>query len=162
MCNLRKTWTWPCVTFTYKQVSNALASDLLSYNCYRTMSDQWDMSAASEQRFYTEPPSLFELRFHSPVNKLRACWVRSIYLATLLLGRLSPLNDWLVFCTFFCQKLTTALLESAEGSDDRRKYFIIYLHKRMLPNATSWVPVRQAFNWATEDGSEQPRIMKWE
>ena len=34
-------------------------------------------------------------------------------------------------CTFFRQKLTTALLESAEGR--KRKYFLINLHERMLP-----------------------------
>ena len=39
------------------------------------------------------------------------------YLATLLLRRLSPLSGWPVLCTFFCQKLTTALHESAEGEE---------------------------------------------
>ena len=34
-----------------------------------------------------------------------------------LLGRLSPLSDKPVLCTFFSQKLTTALLESAEGRE---------------------------------------------
>ena len=31
------------------------------------------------------------------------------------------------------QKLTTALLELAEGENDRRKYFMINLHERILP-----------------------------
>ena len=39
-----------------------------------------------------------------------SCRARSVYLATRLLGRLSPLNGLPVLCTFFRQKLTTALL----------------------------------------------------
>ena len=42
-----------------------------------------------------------------------SCRARSVYLTTLLLGRLSPLSGYPVLCTFFRQKLTTALLESA-------------------------------------------------
>ena len=45
-----------------------------------------------------------------------------------LLDRLCPLSG-----TFFHQKLTTALLESAERQNDHRKYFMINLHERMLP-----------------------------
>ena len=41
----------------------------------------------------------------------------SDYLTTHLLGRLSPLSSLPVLCTFFRQKLTTALLESAEGRE---------------------------------------------
>ena len=84
---------------------------------------------------------LFVLRFYGPVNPMGSCRARSVYLTTRLLGRLSPLSGLL--CTFFRQKLTTALLESAEG----RKYFMINLHERMLPTsagvepATSWSPV---------------------
>ena len=48
-------------------------------------------------------------------------------------------------CTFICQILTTALLESVEGND-RRKYFVINLHKRILPDPIgiepmTWSPV---------------------
>ena len=41
----------------------------------------------------------------------------SVYLTTLLLGRLSPLSGKPELCTFLRQKLTTALLESAEGRE---------------------------------------------
>ena len=41
------------------------------------------------------------------------------YLTTRLLGRLSPLSGLPILCTFFRQKLTTALLESAEGREDK-------------------------------------------
>ena len=50
-----------------------------------------------------------------------------------------------VLCTFFRQKLTT--LNQRKGENDRRKYFMINLHERMLPTsagvepATSWSPV---------------------
>ena len=52
--------------------------------------------------------------------------------------------------------VTTALLESAEGENDCRKYFMINLHERMLPTSTgvepvtSWSPVGLASNLATE------------
>ena len=60
---------------------------------------------------------LFVLRFYGPVNPMGLCRARSVYLTTRLLGRLSPLSGSPVLCTFFRQKLTTALLESAEGRE---------------------------------------------
>ena len=60
---------------------------------------------------------LFLLRFYGPVNPMWSCRARSVYLTTHLLGRLSPLSGSPVLCTFFRQKLTTALLESAEGRE---------------------------------------------
>ena len=60
---------------------------------------------------------LFVLRFYGPVNPMGSCRARSVYLTTRLLGRLSPLSSSPVLCTFFRQKLTTALLESAEGRE---------------------------------------------
>ena len=35
---------------------------------------------------------LFVLRFYGPVNPMGSCRARSVYLTTLLLGRLSPLS----------------------------------------------------------------------
>ena len=35
---------------------------------------------------------LFVLRFYGPVNPMRSCRARSVYLTTRLLGRLSPLS----------------------------------------------------------------------
>ena len=93
------------------------------------------------------PDCLFVLRFYGPVNPMGSCRARSVYLTTRLLGRLSPLSGKPVLCTFFRQKLTTALLESAKGENHHRKYFMINLHERMLPTsagvepATSWSPV---------------------
>ena len=60
---------------------------------------------------------LFVLRFYSPLNPTGSCQVRSVYLTTLLLHKLSPLSGLPVLCTFFRQKLTTLLLESAEGRE---------------------------------------------
>ena len=37
--------------------------------------------------------NLFVLRFYGPVNPMGSCRVRSVYLATRLLGRLSPLSS---------------------------------------------------------------------
>ena len=67
--------------------------------------------------FFAEKMCLFVLRFYGPVNSMGSCRARSVYLTTRLLGRLSPLSGSPVLCTFFRQKLTTALLESAEGRD---------------------------------------------
>ena len=50
---------------------------------------------------------LFVLRFYVPVNPMGWCRARSIYLTTLLLGRLSPLSSLLVLCTFFRLKPET-------------------------------------------------------
>ena len=61
--------------------------------------------------------SLFVFRFYGPVNPMGSCRARSVYLTTRLLGRLSPLSGYSVLCTFFRQKLTTALLESADGRE---------------------------------------------
>ena len=58
---------------------------------------------------------LFMLRFYGPVNPMGLCRVRSVYLTTLLLGRLSCLSGQPALCTFFGQKLTTTPLKSAEG-----------------------------------------------
>ena len=49
---------------------------------------------------------LFVLRYYGPVNPMGSCRVRSVYLTTRLLGRLSPLSGESVLCTFFRQKLT--------------------------------------------------------
>ena len=64
-----------------------------------------------------EAVCLFVLRFYGPVNPMGSCRAWSVYLTTHLLGRLSLLSGLPVLCTFFCQKLTTALLESAEGRE---------------------------------------------
>ena len=50
---------------------------------------------------------MFVLRFHGPVNPVGSCRARSLYLTTLLLGRLSPL--------VFRQKLTNAFLNQRKG-----------------------------------------------
>ena len=59
----------------------------------------------------------------SPSQPSGLCLARSVYLTTRLLGRLSPLSGFPVLCTFFRQKLTTVLLESAEGRQWPKKIF---------------------------------------
>ena len=66
---------------------------------------------------------LFVLRFYGPVNPMGSCRARSVYLTTRLLGRFSPLSGYPVLCTFFRQKLTTSLLESADGREWPQKIF---------------------------------------
>ena len=72
--------------------------------------EEWNFYCLCRRMMY-----LFVLRFYGPVNPMGSCRARSIYLTTRLLGRLSPLSGLPVLCTFFRQKLTTALLELAEG-----------------------------------------------
>ena len=54
---------------------------------------------------------------YRPVNPVRSCRARSVYLTTFYWACLRPLNGKPVLRTFFHQKLTTALL-----------YFMINLH----------------------------------
>ena len=75
---------------------------------------------------------LFVLRFYGPVNSFGSYRVWSVYLTTLLLGRLSPLSYKPVLCTFFRQKLTN-FLNQLKGENERKKYFIFNLHKITLP-----------------------------
>ena len=84
-----------------------------------------------------------------------SCRARSIYLTTRLLGRFSPLRGCPVLCTFFRQNSRSTrnwqlpFLNQRKGENDRRKYFMINVHERMLPTlvgvepATSWSPVRR-------------------
>ena len=70
----------------------------------------------SKDNFYFR--SLFVLRFYGPVNPVGSCPAESVYLTTLLLGRpLLSSKGIIMLCTVFCQKLTNALLESAEGKE---------------------------------------------
>ena len=89
---------------------------------------------------------LFVLSFYCPVNPMGSCQMLSVYLTTLLLGRLHSVSGLPVLCTFFCQKLTTALLDTA-GENDFRKYFKINHHGRMLstPQGTNPWPDHQFF-----------------
>ena len=102
---------------------------------------------------------LFVLRFYSPVNPKGSCRAWSVYLTTLLLGRLSPLSGKPVLCTFIRQKRQLPFLNQQKGENDRRKYFMINLHERMLPTSAGLNPrpprlqLDGAANWATKAGS---------
>ena len=94
------------------------------------------------------------LSFYGPVNLMGSCQAWSVYLTTHLLGRPSPLSSLPVLCTFFRQKLTTALLESAKGTewsqkilyDQHRNVFISSMSMDSKPltscicycNSTGW------------------------
>ena len=85
------------------------------------------------------------LRFYGPVNPMGSCRARSVYLTTRLLGRLSPLSQYCAHS--FARNWQLPFLNQRKGENDRRKYFMINLHERMLPTsagvepATSWSPV---------------------
>ena len=76
---------------------------------------------------------LFVLRFYGPVNPMGSCRVRSVYLTTHLLGRLSPLSVNQHCAHSSARNWQLPFLNQREGENDRRKYFMINLHERMLP-----------------------------
>ena len=96
------------------------------------------------------------LRFYSQVNPMGSCQAQSVYLTTLLLGRLSPqfksINQYHAHYTDNCP----SWISRRERINDPRKYFMNNLHEWMLQATrgvkptTSWSPVRHASNWATQ------------
>ena len=112
--------------------------------------------------FTDNPLCLFVLRFHGPVNPMGSCRVPSVYLTTLLLGRLSPL--WL---TSIESKLTTALGKSVDGREWPQKIF----HNQSpwknvagpvgIGPAASWSPVGSASNWATDTSNNPLDTTLW-
>ena len=67
-------------------------------------------------------------------------------------------------CAFFGQKLTTALLESAEGRKWLRKYFMINLHERILPDLAGIKPATICLGtacWMPKHFPEFNRINSW-
>ena len=69
------------------------------------------------------------LRFYDPVNPVGSCRAQSVYLTTLLLGRLSPPSG----CTHcFTSNLQLPFLNERKGENDHRKFFMINLHERIL------------------------------
>ena len=72
---------------------------------------------------------LFVLRFYDPVKPIWSCWVRSVYLTTLLLGRLSPLSGKQVsgIVPILLPETDNLLpfLNQQKGENDPRKYFMV-------------------------------------
>ena len=74
------------------------------------------------------------LRFYGPVNPMGPCGVWSVYLTTHLLGMLSPLKAVNQYCAHsFARNWQLPFLNQWKGKNDRRKYFMINRHVRMLP-----------------------------
>ena len=105
------------------------------------------------------------LRFYGPVNPMGSCRAQSVYLTTFtgqaksseqltsIVHILSPGAD---NCPF---------LNKRKGENDRRKYFMINLHKRMLPTsagvepATSWSPFGRALGCSDANRSQMSKCM---
>ena len=97
------------------------------------------------------------LRFHDPVNPMGSCLVQSVYLTTLLLGRLSrPVVNQ--YCAHsFARNWQMPFLNKRKGENDCRKYFMINPHQRMLPTqqgSNAWPPDHQS----DAHLSEPPRL----
>ena len=75
------------------------------------------------------------LRFSGPVNPMGSCQARSVYLTTRLLGRLSPSSERLtmIIVHILLPDTYNTLPSRICRENDRRKYFAINLHERMLP-----------------------------
>ena len=93
---------------------------------------------------------LIVLRFYCPVNPLRSCQVRSVYLTKFFLGQTwssEQLN--ISWAHSFARNWQLPFLNQQKGENNSRKYFMINLHERMLPNPAGiepaiWSPVGQA------------------
>ena len=100
----------------------------------------------------------FVLRFYHPVNPMGSYRVWSVYLTTLLLGRLSALSVNQYCAHSFARNWQLPFLNQPKEENDRRKYFMIKSPRKNVADpagfepATSWSPVRRASNWATEAG----------
>ena len=77
---------------------------------------------------------LFVLRFYGPVNPMGSCQARSVYLTTLLLGRLSPLK-WLTSIMHILSPENDNCPSWIRGRDRMTVENISWsnLHERMLP-----------------------------
>ena len=81
-----------------------------------------------------------------------SCRARSVYLTILLLGRLRHPSGKPVLCLSFCQKLTTALLESAGGRMTVENISWSISTKECcrpagFESSNSWLSVGRASNW---------------
>ena len=102
---------------------------------------------------------LFVLRFYGPVNPMGSCRAWSVYLTTLLQGRLSPLSRFNQYCAHsFARNWQLPILNQRKGENDYKKYFMSKSPQMNVANsagvelATYWSPVWCASNWATEAG----------
>ena len=98
---------------------------------------------------------LVRLEFNGPVYNIKVMSSPSVYLTTLFLSKLSPLSGWPVLYTFFCQKLTTTFLETAEVTEWLKKIF----HNNFLTswglNLWRWPSVHQLDTHLTDRKFEQ-------
>ena len=99
---------------------------------FATILDLDEIYSISEHRYLF----CFVLRFYGPVNLMGLCRARSVYLTTLLWAGLvlKAVNQYCAHS--FARNWQLPFLNQWKGENDHRKYFIINLHKRMLP--TRW------------------------
>ena len=97
------------------------------------------------------------LRFYGPVNPMGSCRARSVYLTTRLLGRLSPLSGYQYCAHSFARNWQLPFLNQRKGENDRRKYFTINLHERMLPTSVGVEPGDLLVSSRTAHPTQPPR-----
>ena len=101
--------------------------------------------------------ALYMLRFYSPINPMGSCW--SVFLTTLLLGRLSPRQQLTSIVYILSTNWQLPLLKQQKGENDRRKYFMnCWLE---VKPTTPISPVGRASSWATEASFSTLYIIRW-
>ena len=95
---------------------------------------------------------LVELEFNGPFNSTKVMLSWSVYLTTLFLGRLSPLSGLTSACTYsFARNRQLPFLNQWKRENDHRKYCMINLHARILPEPVGlkpWPPDQQGVGCA--------------
>ena len=110
MCN-HPFWTLPVVISQQCCIDNQNIYNTNNHMCLWCVHN--DMLNSLVKHSFVLLVCLFVLRFYDQVNPMGSCQAPSIYLIICLLGGLSIVH----ILSFFRQKLTTALLESAEGRE---------------------------------------------
>ena len=102
----------------------------------------------------------------SVLIRFTAIWADSTIMYRLVSSANNRIEQPIFFTIFhyahsFARNWQLSLLNQRKGENNRRKYFMINLHERMLPTsagvepATFWSPVGRTSNWATKAG---PRV----
>ena len=89
--------------------------------------------------------------FNGPFNTIKVTSSRSVHLTTLFSGQALSSKRFTSTCAnSFARNCQLPFLNQRKGKNDCRKYFLINLHERMLPDPSRIEP---ASKWATEASS---------
>ena len=167
----------PQITFHLQFINNVWQKDfritIYLYTCsylqqIRKPMLRWHAMVSHQDRYndLDEQDSLFSgLEVLQPSVPIRVMLgMISLPNHTFFLGRLSSKRLTSTFAHSFTRNWQVPFSNQRKGENDRRKYFMINLHERMLPDlvgiksTTSWSPVRQAsYRTIKADASQIPQ-----